>query len=136
LIRDPDGCEGVTRAELQDAIAEVGSALNAVRIRTRASMGNCQGGFCAHRMANKLHPTYDEPEVREAYDELFQERWKGQRHALWGRQLTQAAINYAFHATTMNRDSDPVAAADTNGAGQSTIDFDLFDAGGGGSNGD
>ena len=40
-------CEGVTRAEIQDAISESGSDLNAVRIRTRASMGNCQGGFVA-----------------------------------------------------------------------------------------
>ena len=116
------GCEGVTRAELQDAIGEAGADLNAVRLRTRASMGNCQGGFCANRMANELLPAYDEPTAREAYDELFQERWKGQRHALWGRQLTQAAINYAIHATTMNRDRDPIGD-------DAMIDFGAFDAG-------
>ncbi|KTG09620.1 glycerol-3-phosphate dehydrogenase, anaerobic, A subunit, partial [Haloprofundus marisrubri] len=102
-------CEAVTRAEIQDAISQSGSDLNAVRIRTRASMGNCQGGFCCHRMATELYPTYDEPTAREALDELFQERWKGEVHALWGEQLSQAMLNYALHATTMNRDGDPAA---------------------------
>jgi glycerol-3-phosphate dehydrogenase len=115
------GCEGVTRAEIQDAISQSGSDLNAVRIRTRASMGNCQGGFCCHRMANELHEAHDEVTVRQAWDELLQERWKGQRHALWGEQLSQAMLNYALHATTQNRDMDP--------ADGDTPDFDAFDSG-------
>jgi len=114
-------CEGVTRAELQDAIEQSGSDLNAARIRTRASMGNCQGGFCAHRMASELHGEYDEATARRAWDDLLQERWKGQRHALWGEQLSQAMLNYALHATTQNRDNDP---ADGDG-----VDFAAFDAG-------
>ncbi len=115
-------CEAVTRAELRDAIDESGSDLNAVRIRTRASMGNCQGGFCCHRIAHELHPEYDEPVVRSALDELFQERWKGERHALWGEQLSQAMLNYALHATTMNRDRDPAATDEP-------VDFAAFDGG-------
>ncbi len=115
------GCEGVTRAEIQDAIEGSGSDLNAVRIRTRASMGNCQGGFCCHRMASELHPEYDESTTRAAWDELLEERWKGQRHALWGEQLSQAMLNYALHATTQNRDHDP--------ANGEPIDFDAFDGG-------
>ncbi|MFC3476318.1 anaerobic glycerol-3-phosphate dehydrogenase subunit GlpA [Halobacterium litoreum] len=137
-------CEGVTRAEVGDAISQSGSDLNAVRIRTRASMGNCQGGFCSHRLANELHgaddPTgdgnFDEATTRAAWDELLQERWKGQRHALWGEQLSQAMLNYALHATTQNRDRDP--------ADGESVDFDAFDAGperdavadGGGEHGD
>ncbi|WP_435154310.1 anaerobic glycerol-3-phosphate dehydrogenase subunit GlpA [Haladaptatus sp. DFWS20] len=117
-------CEAVTRAEIQDAIGQSGTDLNAVRIRTRASMGNCQGGICCHRMANELHPNHDEPTAREALDELFQERWKGERHALWGEQLSQAALNYALHATTMNRDGKD---------SETDIDFAAFD---GGRNGD
>ncbi|WP_224449822.1 anaerobic glycerol-3-phosphate dehydrogenase subunit GlpA [Haloprofundus salilacus] len=115
-------CEAVTRAEIQDAIEQSGSDLNAVRIRTRASMGNCQGGFCCHRMANELYPEYGEPTAREALDELFQERWKGERHALWGEQLSQAMLNYALHATTMNRDGDPAATDEA-------VDFAAFDGG-------
>ncbi len=114
-------CEGVTRAEIQDAIEGSGSDLNAVRLRTRASMGNCQGGFCCHRMASELHPEYDEPTTRAAWDELLQERWKGQRHALWGQQLSQAMLNYAMHATTQNRDHDP--------ADHESVDFTAFDNG-------
>jgi glycerol-3-phosphate dehydrogenase len=114
-------CEGVTRAEIQDAIEGSGSDLNAVRIRTRASMGNCQGGFCCHRIASELHPEYDESTTRAAWDELLEERWKGQRHALWGEQLSQAMLNYALHATTQNRDHDP--------ADGDPIDFSAFDGG-------
>lgn len=115
-------CEGVTRAEISDAIDQSGTDLNAVRIRTRASMGNCQGGFCCHRMANVLADDYDEPTVRASWDELLQERWKGERHALWGEQLSQAALNYALHATTMNRDRDPADA-------DAGVDYSAFDAG-------
>jgi Glycerol-3-phosphate dehydrogenase len=114
-------CEGVTRAEVQDAISQSGSDLNAVRIRTRATMGNCQGGICSHRLANELHTTYDESVVIDAWNELLQERWKGQRHALWGQQLSQAMLNYALHATTQNRDHDPAA--------DSSVDFTAFDSG-------
>jgi glycerol-3-phosphate dehydrogenase len=115
-------CEAVTRAELQDAIDDAGSDLNAVRIRTRASMGNCQGGFCCHRMAAELFPEFEESTVRASLDDLYQERWKGQRHALWGDQLSQAMLNQMLHATTMNRDGDPARR-------EERLDFDAFDAG-------
>ena len=115
-------CEGVTRAEVRHAVDEAGSDLNAVRLRTRASMGNCQGGFCSHRIAAELGREYPEPVVRNAEDELYQERWKGQRHALWGRQLSQAMLNHLLHATTMNRDGDPAGL-------ESSVDFAAFDAG-------
>ncbi len=115
-------CESVTRAEVQDAIAQSGSDLNAVRIRTRASMGNCQGGFCCQLLANELHPEYDEETARAAYDELFQERWKGERHALWGEQLSQAMLKYALHATTYNADGDPARTG-------TDVNFEAFDGG-------
>ncbi|WP_128226495.1 anaerobic glycerol-3-phosphate dehydrogenase subunit GlpA [Halobacteriaceae archaeon SHR40] len=115
-------CEGVTRAELQDAISQSGANLNAVRIRTRASMGTCQGGLCAQKMASELYPTFDADRIRTELDDLWQERWKGQRHALWGEQLSQAMLNYALHATTMNRDHSPAERDES-------IDFAAFDAG-------
>jgi glycerol-3-phosphate dehydrogenase len=73
-------------------------------------------------MAAELSPEYDEPTAREALDELYQERWKGQRHALWGEQLSQAVLNRMLHATTMNRDGDPARLDEG-------VDFDAFDAG-------
>jgi glycerol-3-phosphate dehydrogenase len=116
-------CEAVTRAEVRDAIGQAGADLNAVRIRTRASMGNCQGGICAHRMAAELHPEFAESTAYDALEDLYDERWKGQRHALWGEQLSQAMLNHALHATTMNRDRDPANA-------DGTVDFGAFDGGG------
>ena len=116
------GCEAVTRAEVRDAIDQSGPDLNAVRIRTRASMGNCQGGFCCHTLAHELYPEYDERTVGAAFDELYEERWKGQRHALWGEQLSQAALTYALHAATMNRDRDPAT-------GDEHVEYAAFDGG-------
>ena len=128
-VLDTDGpnptvceCEAVTRAEVRDAIDEAGRDLNAVRLRTRAGMGTCQGGFCCHRMAAELEPGFDADTAREALDELYQERWKGQRHALWGEQLSQAMLNHMLHATTMNRDGDPAKLA-------SDVEFGAFDDG-------
>jgi glycerol-3-phosphate dehydrogenase len=115
-------CEGVTRAEVRDAIDQAGSDLNAVRLRTRASMGNCQGAFCCHRMANELSGEYPESVARQAIDELYQERWKGERHALWGEQLSQAMLKHLLHATTMNRDGDPARTG-------ADVDFGAFDGG-------
>jgi glycerol-3-phosphate dehydrogenase len=115
-------CEGVTRAEVRDAISQAGSDLNAVRLRTRASMGNCQGAFCCHRMANELAVEYPEPVARAALDELYQERWKGEKHALWGEQLSQTMLKHLLHATTMNRDRDPVRT-------EADVDFGAFDGG-------
>lgn len=118
-------CEAVTRAEIQDAIEGAGPDLNAVRIRTRASMGNCQGGRCGHRLAAELYPEYDEQTAREALDELRAERWKGQRHALWGTQLAQAMLNDAHFRTTMNEDRDPARTDEA-------VDWTAFDDGSGG----
>jgi glycerol-3-phosphate dehydrogenase len=118
------GCEAVTRAELQDAISQAGADLDAVRIRTRASMGSCQGGFCCRAMANELHPEFDHAQVQSALDDLYRERWKGQRHALWGEQLSQAMLTYALHAATGNRDGDPARRG-------RDVDFDAFDDGSG-----
>lgn len=114
------GCEAVTRAEIRDAIDQSGTDLNAVRIRTRAGMGNCQGGFCAHRLANELHPRHGVDAAHAALDDLYQERWKGQRHALWGDQLSQAMLTHALHATTMNRGHDVTLDG---------VDVAAFDAG-------
>jgi glycerol-3-phosphate dehydrogenase len=116
-------CEAVTRAEVNDAIADTGADLQALRIRTRASMGNCQGGFCCHRLASELHPAHAVETISDAWTDLLQERWKGQRHALWGEQLSQAMLNHTLWTTTQNldRSTDP-----------SDIDYAAFDAGTGG----
>jgi glycerol-3-phosphate dehydrogenase len=49
-------CEQVTEAEIRDAIRHPLGArnLNGVKMRTRAGMGRCQGGFCGPRVVRIL----------------------------------------------------------------------------------
>ena len=49
-------CEVVTEAEIRDAIRRpVGArSIDAVKRRTRAGMGRCQGGFCSPRVMEIL----------------------------------------------------------------------------------
>jgi len=47
-------CETVTEAEIVDAIARGARSLDAVKRRTRAGMGRCQGGFCGPRVMEIL----------------------------------------------------------------------------------
>jgi glycerol-3-phosphate dehydrogenase len=88
-------------------------------------MGTCQGGRCGHRLAAELHPDHDEQTAREALDDLRTERFRGQRHALWGTQLAQAMLNDAHFYTTMNEDRDPARTGDA-------IEWARFDDGSGG----
>ena len=106
-------CEGVTQAEVRDAVTACGADLNAVRIRTRATMGTCQGAFCAFALANELHPDHDVTTATAALDELLDERWKGERHALWGEHLAQAMLGYAIRGATFDwyGDDEPDWAA-------------------------
>ncbi|MFB6162280.1 MAG: anaerobic glycerol-3-phosphate dehydrogenase subunit GlpA [Halococcoides sp.] len=98
-------CEAVTRAEIRNAIDQ-SADVEAVRIRTRAGMGTCQGGFCGHRIAAEFRAATDDGRARAALATFREERWRGQRHECAGEQLEQAMITYAMHAMTMNHDRD------------------------------
>jgi glycerol-3-phosphate dehydrogenase len=124
-------CRQVTRAEVREALAEAGTAatdLDAVRRRTGVTTGDCQGAWCVHRVAAELHPEHGVEAVTRSLDALYQERWDGGRHALWGEQLGRAMDAYALHATTMNRDR-PVDGADLSA-------FDAGPTAGGGGDGE
>ena len=62
ISKDPDyakivcRCEQVTEAEIRDAIRRPNGArsLSGVKMRTRAGMGRCQGGFCSTRVLEIL----------------------------------------------------------------------------------
>jgi len=43
-------CEGISEAEIVEAIAHGHATLDGVKFYTRAQMGRCQGGFCTHRI--------------------------------------------------------------------------------------
>lgn len=47
-------CELVSEREVLDAIADGGTTLDGIKLRTRAGMGRCQGGFCGWRCLELL----------------------------------------------------------------------------------
>jgi len=47
-------CETVTEAEIIDAIRRGARTLDGIKLRTRAGMGRCQGGFCTPKIINIL----------------------------------------------------------------------------------
>ncbi|MGE5592567.1 MAG: FAD-dependent oxidoreductase, partial [Betaproteobacteria bacterium] len=47
-------CETVTEAEVLDAIRRGARTVDGVKLRTRAGMGRCQGGFCMPRVMKIL----------------------------------------------------------------------------------
>lgn len=95
-------CEAVTRAEVRDAIEGGEPRLDAVRIRTRAGMGTCQGGRCGHRLAAELLPEKGVSGAQSELQAFREERFGGQRHDRWGNQLAQAMVNYLHENATMN----------------------------------
>ncbi len=56
-------CEMVTRREIIDAINNEldATSLNAIKYRSRATMGRCQGGFCGPRIVDLLIEHGEEP---------------------------------------------------------------------------
>ncbi len=48
-------CETITEAEIVEAIHRGARSLDAVKRRTRAGMGRCQGGFCSPRVMELIH---------------------------------------------------------------------------------
>jgi len=121
---DPVLCEtqSVTQGAVDAALDSDdvrGTDLTDVRIRTGATMGACQGGRCAHRIASRLYPDHDAETVEESLQDLLAGRWQGRRTTLWGPQLAAALEDYDYHAAVLNRQSPPDAA----------IDLAAFDAG-------
>lgn len=48
-------CETITEAEIVEAVRRGARTLDAVKLRTRAGMGRCQGGFCSPRVMEIIH---------------------------------------------------------------------------------
>jgi glycerol-3-phosphate dehydrogenase len=47
-------CEGVSEAEVVEAIRKGHTTLDGIKLYTRARMGRCQGGFCTYRLLSIL----------------------------------------------------------------------------------
>jgi len=105
---NPVLCEnrGVRRDAVQEALddrSSSGTDLTDVRLRTGATMGECQGGRCGHRLAAQLYPDQDESTVEEALSAFLGRRWAGRRTALWGERLRAAMRDYELHERTLAR---------------------------------
>jgi len=100
-------CELVLKREVQDEIPHLSSlSLNELQQRTRAGMGPCQGGFCAHRMAALLAEAQGFPAgtALSHLKDFLQERWKGIRPVLWGAQLREEQLIQALFTELLNLD--------------------------------
>ena len=107
---NPVLCEhsGVRRDAVQEALDEetsTGSDLNDVRLRTGATMSDCQGGRCAHRLAAQLYPASDTEDVEASLSAFLDRRWAGRRQTLAGEQLSNAMADYEFHGRVLGRDT-------------------------------
>jgi len=89
-------------------------------MRTGATMGECQGGRCGHRIAAELYPDSDLDTVEEALQTLLARRWQGRRESLGGEQLAAAMGDYELHARVFGRDDDQPEA----------LELDSFDGSG------
>lgn len=114
---NPVLCEdrGVRRDAVQEALDERssgGTDLTDVRLRTGATMGDCQGGRCGHRLAAQLYPDQDESTVEEALSAFLGRRWAGRRTALWGEHLAAAMNDYELHERALARGGEAGSLAE------------------------
>jgi glycerol-3-phosphate dehydrogenase len=107
---NPVLCESraVTRDDVRAVLQETEEEtdLANVRVRTGATMGACQGGRCAHRIAAELHSVQDPETVEESLTELLDRRWRGRREVLRADPLAAAMRDYELHARVFGRDRD------------------------------
>lgn len=92
---------GAVEAAREDEFAAP-TNLDDVRIRTRATMGRCQGQVCGPKLATTLSPEYDRSVVEDALFDLLAGRWAGQQPVAWGDRLHNLARMYALHTETVN----------------------------------
>jgi glycerol-3-phosphate dehydrogenase len=107
---NPVLCESrsVRRGAVRRALAESEpeTELDTVRMWTGATMGECQGGRCGHRIAAELYPDHDPETVTDSLDTLLDRRWRGRRRTLSGDQLAAALDNYELHGRVFGRDGE------------------------------
>jgi glycerol-3-phosphate dehydrogenase len=133
-------CELVTGGQVRAAVADGLNELEDLRRRLRLGYGPCQAAFCAWRAAGILAerspsgdaegsgepkggaPVDREREPLAGLERFLEERWRGQRAAIWGDQARQALLNHAIYRGIFDlRGSgrpDEAAAANRTDSGQ------------------
>lgn len=128
-------CELVTRATLERAIDAGVTSLDDLRRQHRFGFGPCQAAFCGWRGAALLserraadgtaaiaNPPGAGTSAADPLDELrafMQERWRGQRNAVWGGGAVQALLNHAIYRGVLALhavEPDPRSRAETDAA--------------------
>lgn len=98
-------CELVPRREILGEVQKLPHpSFIEVQQRTRAGMGPCQGGFCAHRLTALLSKTGKIPPgiSLSMLARFLEERWKGIRPVLWGAQLREEQLIQALYTELFN----------------------------------
>ncbi len=98
-------CELVRRSEIVGEVQRLlHPSLIEVQQRTRAAMGPCQGGFCAHRLTALLSKEGKVPPGTSLsiLGHFLEERWKGIRPVLWGAQLREEQLIQALYTELFN----------------------------------
>jgi glycerol-3-phosphate dehydrogenase len=105
-------CEMVPQSAIDEIVrgapgAEKEMTLEAIALRSRAGKGPCQGSFCGIRICSYL---YDRGYYRDISGlrhmrDFFDERFKGQKSVIWGRQAAQMELAEALHCGLLGLDT-------------------------------
>lgn len=106
-------CEMVPQSAIDEIVAtppgaeRAAMSIEAISLRSRVGKGPCQGSFCGIRVASYL---YDRGYYRDTAGlvhmrDFFDERFKGQRPVIWGRQAAQMELAEALHCGLLGLDA-------------------------------
>lgn len=105
-------CEMVPQSAIDEIVecspgAEKEMTLEDIALRSRAGKGPCQGSFCGIRICSYLYDRgyyRDSSGLRHMRD-FFNERFKGQKTVIWGRQAAQMELAEALHCGLLGLDT-------------------------------
>lgn len=96
-------CEMVSVAEVEKVASDEDTHhLADIRRKTRLGMGTCQGAFCTYRALPLLWQEkgkYDP--LQDELKRFINQRWKGIRPVLWGKQLRETELTRAIYANIL-----------------------------------
>lgn len=105
-------CEMVPTSAIDEIVAcapglDEKMSLEAIALRSRAGKGPCQGSFCGIRIASYLYERgyYQDRTGLTHMRDFFNERFKGMRTVIWGRQAAQMELAEALHCGLLGLDN-------------------------------
>jgi len=97
-------CEMISEDIIDDVVATIRNenetaSLKTVAARSRMGKGLCQGTVCGMRVASHLYEQgiFHSDQGLANIKEFLEERWKGERTILWGKQLIQTGFKEALY---------------------------------------